>query len=365
MLLAQSLDARARYHDLDRAAPGLAARLASIDQSLEKLPSADDPIKADDATLAGWRDDLTRQRDTLLQQIRDLPGFADFLQPPAFATLRDAAALGPVVIINVSAYRCDALTVTTSGVRATRLPDLTGAAAVRHVSAFLDALDYRPPGSAGKTIARTLAWLWDAVVSPLLPDLLTACGTPTRGQRPFVWWCPTGPLTFLPLHAAGRHDRSGEAVLDRFISSYAPTLLLLRQMRQRVTLSASKGRPLIVALPATPGQKNIPDADQEADAFVKRFTGAMHSAGRRPPPKPSNEPCSTARHWHTSPVTVSKTSAPPPQGASSSMTGHSASVKSAGSALTGSTSHSSQHVRRSAVALSSQTKQSLSPRPSS
>ena len=56
VLLAQSLDARARYYDLDRAAPGLAARLASIDQSLEKLPSADDPIKADDATLAGWRE---------------------------------------------------------------------------------------------------------------------------------------------------------------------------------------------------------------------------------------------------------------------------------------------------------------------
>ena len=174
VLLAQSLDARARYHDLDRADPGLAAHLASIDQNLEKLPSADDPIKADDATLAGWRNDLTRQRGTLLQQIRDLPGFADFLRPPAFATLRDAAALGPVVIINVSAYRCDALTVTTSGVRATRLPDLTGAAAVRHVSAFLDALDYRPAGRAQEqTIARTLAWLWDAVVSPLLPDLLT------------------------------------------------------------------------------------------------------------------------------------------------------------------------------------------------
>ena len=110
VLLAHSLDERARYYDLDRAASDLAARLASIDQNLEHLPSADDPMKADDVIMAGWRSDLTRQRDILLQQIRELPGFADFLQAPAFADLRDAAARGPVVIINMSAYRCDALT---------------------------------------------------------------------------------------------------------------------------------------------------------------------------------------------------------------------------------------------------------------
>ena len=28
-------------------------------------------------------------------------------------------------------------------------------------------------------------------------------------------WCPTGPLTLLPIHAAGDRDTPGAAVLDR------------------------------------------------------------------------------------------------------------------------------------------------------
>ena len=47
----------------------------------------------------------TRERATLLAEIRVLPDFADFLKPPPAAGLLGAAQLGPVVMINVSRHR--------------------------------------------------------------------------------------------------------------------------------------------------------------------------------------------------------------------------------------------------------------------
>jgi len=274
VLLTQALDQRARQHDLRRADPDLAGLLAGIDDSLEYVPAADDPLRAADPVLAGRRRDLVRQREDVLARIRRLPGFADFLRPPAFATLRDAAAQGPVVIVNVSGYRCDALVVTASGVQITRLPGLTGAGVVPRVAAFLAAV--RQPGP-GQAITPTLAWLWDTIAAPLLPVLTAACAgshAGPAGQRPRIWWCPTGPLTFLPLHAAGRHDRAGESVLDHFICSYTPTLRLLRYARARAGVTGGTGKPLVVALPET-----LPNAAVEADFFAGLFHPASQLRG--------------------------------------------------------------------------------------
>jgi CHAT domain-containing protein len=42
---------------------------------------------------------------------------------------------------------------------------------------------------------------------------------------PHIWWCPTGPLAFLPIHAAGIYDiEPAEIVSDYVVSSYAPTI---------------------------------------------------------------------------------------------------------------------------------------------
>lgn len=105
-------------------------------------------------------------------------------------------------------------------------------------------------------------------------------GEPAGPRRPRVWWCPTGPLTFLPLHAAGHHGTPGQAVIDLFTSSYAPTLRLLQRSRQHAPPTmASAGPPLLVALPVTPGLPDIPDAIREADAFAGRFRDAAQLRG--------------------------------------------------------------------------------------
>jgi hypothetical protein len=274
ILLAQAAELRAREHELRRVRPDLADRLASIDDRLEHLPPADDPVRAADPVLARSREDLARERDAVLQQIRGLPGFRGFQQPPEFTTLQEAAAGGPVVIINVSGYRCDALIVTASGVEVAPLTGVVGADVVARVAAFLEAV------RTGRAITGTLAWLWDAIVVPLVPALNAACNTPA-GQRPRIWWCPTGPLTFLPLHAAGHHGDSGDSVLNRFVSSYTPTLGLLIRARGHACAPNGGGRPLVVALSETPGQRPLPNADVEADDFSSQFSNASQLRGTR------------------------------------------------------------------------------------
>lgn len=279
ILLAQSLDDRARYHDLARADGALAEGLAGIDHALESLHSPGSPLAADTGTQARRRAELADERDRLLQRIRRLPGLEDFGKPPEFAGLRDAASGGPVVLVNVSQYRCDALTVTTSGVTVTQLGELSAAAVVDRAASFMGALQTLSSGTAEheqakaaeQAITAALPWLWDTIVSPLRPALQAVSCHEADGQRPRVWWCPTGPLTFLPLHAAGHHDTPGESVIDKFTSSYTPTLRLLRQARHQRTRATADQAPLLVALPETPGQPPLRGVSREADAFAERF----------------------------------------------------------------------------------------------
>ena len=51
-----------------------------------------------------------------------MPGFESFLAPARFAVLRNAAQTGPVVVLNASPDRCDALIVRISGVDVVPLP---------------------------------------------------------------------------------------------------------------------------------------------------------------------------------------------------------------------------------------------------
>ncbi len=67
------------------------------------------------------RHTMARRRREILAEIRELPGFADFLRPPRCETLRQAAEAGPVVVLNVSRYGCDALIVTLDELRAVPL----------------------------------------------------------------------------------------------------------------------------------------------------------------------------------------------------------------------------------------------------
>jgi hypothetical protein len=175
------------------------------------------------------------------------------------------AAEGPMVVFNVSAYRSDAILLTSEGITSLNLPRLDQAAVVEQVTAFYQSIDamtaaessLRERSEAQRAIRQTLAWLWDIAAGPVLRDLgylrQPRAGTPW----PRLWWIPTGRLSLLPMHAAGHHagpsDPEDRAVPDRVISSYTPTVGALAHARTAsVTVATSASRSLIVAMPTTP-----------------------------------------------------------------------------------------------------------------
>ena len=181
-----------------------------------------------------------RAWDDVVAEVRRLDGFADFLRPPRLADLLPAAAGGPVVVVNVGSGRCDALIVRTGGVEILELPDLHRDDVLDQVGRHLSALgalgpdrDLAPrwdtePGPDGlRDVAR---WMWDAFAGRIL-EHLGHTATPAGDAWPRLWWCPTGALTLLPLHAAGRPGGDGDAVIDRVVSSYTPTLRALLDAR--------------------------------------------------------------------------------------------------------------------------------------
>jgi tetratricopeptide (TPR) repeat protein len=169
---------------------------------------------------------------------------------------RDVAAAGPVVMVNVSRFRSDALVLTSDGILVERLPGLDPGTLRARAESFLAALDRRDEDA----VAGVLDWLWEAVARPVLDRL----GLTGENPLPRLWWCPTGLLTILPLHAAG-------SVPDRVISSTTPSLWALAEAR-RVPLTPQPAEMLAVAPDAT----GLPAARREVslleDLFRERVT---------------------------------------------------------------------------------------------
>jgi tetratricopeptide (TPR) repeat protein len=310
VLLGQVLELRADIAELARQHPGLAARVQALQGLLDSglADMGPEPQKllvqqfpgglpqeqwAAASPSADQRYALVREWDNVRAEIRSLPGFAHFLEPPDMADMEEAAGNGPIVFINLSPYRCDALVLRSSGHVVVHLRGLTPDVVADRVSSFLAALNTLGDGgqpigarlAASATITDTLGWLWDTVTGPVLERIgLDRC--PADGQWPRLWWIPTGALAFLPLHAAGHHPAAGPhasragdpappTVMDRIISSYAPTVRTLVHLRSRTESPARPPRPLVVALPDTPQAPSLPGAAEEARLVAEQFPSAV------------------------------------------------------------------------------------------
>ena len=284
VLLSRQLEAPGQHVALRKHAPELADQLARIQRALDQ-PASGDRVGGDEEAgrlaepiVADQRVELARQRDALIQQIRARPDVRDLVTPPSFSTLAAAAVRGPVVILNISSYRCDALIITGAAVQLVPLPELSADAVAGQVEALLEAADKAVYG-----VAPVLEWIWDQIVSRVFAHL-NLTGPPEVGEQiPHIWWCPTGIAAFLPLHAAGRFTASGpgpNTALNMAVSSYIPTLRTLIQLRERGTGSIPPAAgPLIVAMPQTPGANDLPGAETEASDLAGRFRHATSLSG--------------------------------------------------------------------------------------
>lgn len=222
----------------------------------------------------------------LLGQIRTHDGFEDFLRLPAgLQELEKFGSCGPVIAINVTNVRADALIITEShGISSHGLPDVTSRTCESQMAMFKDALAHITVDQeeAASLLAPVLEWLWDAVALPVLDNIP---GFREAEQTPRIWWVTTGPFNVLPIHAAGNHQKAkltGEpcTLIDRAICSYIPTLRALDFVRKSQDeflgdkSSEHDIKALLVPVSKTPNMSDIEHADREVDAVEELFVNA-------------------------------------------------------------------------------------------
>jgi len=293
VLLGQALDTRGDVTDLREQHPGLAEEFVRLRGLLDPGPwpapaGLAEPLPLTAAgTGAQQRHAIAARWETLLADIRNLPGFERFLQAPTVAELRARCTAGPVVIVNLSEFRCDALILTAAGLTVVPLPEVSLGEVTALAETFrVDLPSAWRPGPAADRIAATLGWLWDAIAAPVLDAAGLTAAPDSAAAWPRVWWVPTGPLAFLPLHAAGYHgDAAGRtagsvprAVLDRVISSYLPTVRSLPAPAPGDAgcspEPATAPDVLVVAMPSTPSASDLPWARAEAEHIAARLPAA-------------------------------------------------------------------------------------------
>lgn len=83
------------------------------------------------------------------------------------------------------------------------------------------------------------------------------------GNRPRLWWCPTGAFSFVPIHAAGSYAtfEPQECTSDFVISSYTPTLTAL--ISARASSTPLEPQILLIAQPITKGLNPLPKTAEE------------------------------------------------------------------------------------------------------
>lgn len=298
ILIADKLDARSSdLTALRQSSPALAGEFETLRNRRELL----DRQATDQTTSRHFAEDTSRERvdaqdkwDQLVERIRTLRGFGDFLAAPDIARLAKQAGKGPIVFIFASSARCDALILTDSTrgpVQTVPLPTLVRADAIAqanrlrtawHVTGCTEATAKQRIAAQGE-ILDVLAWLWDTTAGPVLAAL-GHTRAPADGESwPRIWWCPVGIMAYLPLHAAGHHrdlsvasnaTDTARAVLDRVLSSYTPTVRALGYARSHPPTATTAHATLVVAVPDAPGMIKLEGVAAEADAITSLIPDA-------------------------------------------------------------------------------------------
>ncbi|KAJ7127712.1 CHAT domain-containing protein [Mycena epipterygia] len=227
------------------------------------------------------------EREDLLKQIRGLEGFSRFLLPKTISELSQAAQQGAVVILNISIDRCDALILMpglNDEVMHIPLLDFTPGDAVSLTESLSNLVGCQrlAGGREGGALtleddfAHNLSKLWLKVIKPVLDGL--AITTPRKTNLPRIWWCPTGPLAFLPIHAAGLYgdnDPFGSKLSDFMVSSYTPSLTALIKSFRTPSGSQKELQLLAVAQPFATGQAPIPGTQEEISHIERLANGKL------------------------------------------------------------------------------------------
>ncbi|WP_051826821.1 CHAT domain-containing protein [Kitasatospora aureofaciens] len=287
ILLKRMTETRRDIAELHRQSPALAEEFTRIGAALAM-------VGGETALYGSDLDEhrlTTRSWEQVCEKIRVLPGFQTFLRYPV-PEVGALTASGPVVVVNVSSLRTDAIVLADGRVWVVPLPGADSVAMVGRLTTFDQATDDVHASDlsaedrmrAAAAIGDTLGWLWERIAEPVLGSLgLLAAGLDASGEGPLprLWWCPTGMLSFLPLHAAGTYSaRTPHGVADYVVSSYTSTLNALHASSTRPPHSRTDAPSLlVVATPEVAGQRPLTRADEDAGALAQLFPGASVLSG--------------------------------------------------------------------------------------
>ncbi|KAF7339064.1 CHAT domain-containing protein [Mycena venus] len=219
------------------------------------------------------------------------------MEPNQIEQLRSGAKYGPVVILNAAEHGCHALIMHSSGeIQSIPLSKLSLdfveflAEIVQALSgqptkfnSFVDALHGRGHRHQDRLVGKmvyersrsphdyfkALLWtLWETVAEPVVEAL----GIRISTNPPRLWWCPTGPFAFLPIHAAGIYRPDNiHSIADYVISSYTPTLTALITARENQNTSANMPKVTAVIQPTTPGYGSLPHTKTELQKIAEKI----------------------------------------------------------------------------------------------
>jgi CHAT domain-containing protein len=227
-----------------------------------------------DATALGNIRAARAELDAVIDEIRSVPGYEDFLAGPTFDDVATQAEVCPLVYLAAAEPGGVALVVRGTAVAHVPLDGLTAAALQERTMAHFSAYtSYRlAPAAARSQWTRSLnditSWLWDEVMGPVLSstadasDLVLIAG---------------GLLGLLPLHAAWTSDPTRPTgrryALDTVTITYAPNARSLRAAR-RLAAEVGASRLLAVAEPRPVRGAPLPMAHLEAATAVRAFVNA-------------------------------------------------------------------------------------------
>ncbi|EPS39595.1 hypothetical protein H072_6743 [Dactylellina haptotyla CBS 200.50] len=181
---------------------------------------------------------INQEMETIEVEIRKIPDFKFLHLFPSVARLQDLAILGPVVALNTSDLRSDALIITSDSVRSLSLDSLQHDDVIAHLGSSEKELSLVSLGQKNREMKKVLSWLWSAAVKPVLSELGFLPPTNTT-DLPHIWWVTSGILGLAPLHAAGIYAGvHKECTMDFAISSYIPSIKALEFSRR---LSMERG----------------------------------------------------------------------------------------------------------------------------
>lgn len=222
-----------------------------------------------------WVSDAKRRysaESELLDVIRMLQASPDmksgFLGLPSIDEQKKAIGSDTVVVINSSIFRSDAFLINQKhGIRLARLENLKLEEVKRRAEQIRKNRPYLDPA--------ILEWMWDDIVEPILSELGFSSVSDDK-ELPRVWWVLVGPMSHLPLHAAGRHSkRSRETTMDRVISSYSLSLKAFfdtRMQKKRQQSKQSEKIALLVGVSESSlilGLDDLPFAAREVESLEK------------------------------------------------------------------------------------------------